>query len=435
MSTRRWLGTAPPVAQVTEYLFGGTWEANDVINLTIGTKTLSVVAGSTVITTIIDAIVTAWNLLTAANGYQEFDEITASRSSNSLVLTAATKGYPFTCTVATTETGGGAADAQTIDGAASSTGTNSTACSGPNHWDTAANWSGGAVPVNSDDVYIENSAVSIKYGLAQTAVTLTSLNIAQSYTGQIGLPRRNTVATEYEEYRDQYLAIKATTVNIGYGSGAGSQRLKLDQSSATSTVNIFDSGSPIETGIEAILWKGTDAANVMNVQKGSVGVAIYAGETATITTLRLTYKDNVNGDAQVRCGSGVTLTTINQSGGILETNSGCTTFAQLEGRATLRSGNVTTMNLDGGMANYNGVGTLATVNVGSDGVLNLSGEIRACTITNPVNVSPGGSFLDPNKRAGSVVIDLERSGGRFRDDDGTVLHLGSHLSLTRGATS
>ena len=76
------------------------------------------VAGSTTITTIIDTLVTAWNAL-SSTAYPEFAEITASRSSSSLVLTmdSTNAGRPFTCTVSTTETGGGAADSQTIDAA------------------------------------------------------------------------------------------------------------------------------------------------------------------------------------------------------------------------------------------------------------------------------------------------------------------------------
>jgi trimeric autotransporter adhesin len=432
MATVRWLGNAPAVSQVTDYLFAGTWETSDVITLTIGQKVVSTTATSTTEATIVDALVTLWNNLSPTT-HKEFTEITASRTGDTLRLTADTAGKPFTCTVATTETGGGAADDQTIDGGASSAGTNSTASAGPNHWDSAMNWSGGAVPVNSDDVFIENSAVDILYGLAQTAVTLTSLNIPMSYTGKIGNPRRN--AGGYEEYRDLYLAIKATTVNIGYGTGAGSGRIKLDQSSAATTLNISGSGSPAESGLESILWKGTESTNVVNIRKGSFGAAVFAGETATIATLRSSYVTNVQGDVQARLGAGVTLTTVNQSGGTLEINAGFTTLNMLDGQTTIQAGNVTTISIDGGTCWYNGAGTLTTINIGTSGTLDLSRDLRTIVITNAVNINAGGAFLDPFKRDADVVIDLERCGGKFRDEEGTTIHLGTHLRLTRGSAA
>ena len=48
MATCEWVGNALAVAQVHTWTFAGTWEATDVINVTINGKTISVVAGSTV---------------------------------------------------------------------------------------------------------------------------------------------------------------------------------------------------------------------------------------------------------------------------------------------------------------------------------------------------------------------------------------------------
>ena len=129
------------------------------------------------IATFLDLLVTALN----ASTITEFAEVTWSRSTSTLIGTADTAGKPFTATMSTTETGGGAADSQTIDGGASSAGTSTTACSGPNFWNVAGNWSGGAVPVNSDDVIIENtptaaagpSSASISLGAQNTAPPLT----------------------------------------------------------------------------------------------------------------------------------------------------------------------------------------------------------------------------------------------------------------------
>ncbi len=139
-STRVWKGDAAAVAQVTTLTVGGTIEAGDLFKVTIGDKTLTVAAANTTAADVADQIVAAWNALTATT-HPEFAEITAAEGSGgTLTLTADTAGKPFTVTPTTTEANGGAADDQTFTQAAT------TASSGPNHWDTAANWSGGAVP-------------------------------------------------------------------------------------------------------------------------------------------------------------------------------------------------------------------------------------------------------------------------------------------------
>lgn len=142
----RWEGGATAVAQVQTYLFGGTWETDDLVRLQIGNRRVTVVAESTSVNTVVDNVVTAWNALEAAS-YPEFARITASRSSSSLVLTANEEGEPFTCTITPLESDGSASGAQTVaGGTGSTTGTTATAATGPNHWTDASNWSSGTVP-------------------------------------------------------------------------------------------------------------------------------------------------------------------------------------------------------------------------------------------------------------------------------------------------
>jgi hypothetical protein len=221
MATTRWLGRALATAQVDSIAVTGTWAAADTVTLTVNAKVITVTVGATVTTA---AVATA--IKEAINGdtitgdatrsedgdnVTEFTEFTAEVSSSTVTVTGATKGVPYTLAVGYATAGNGEANL-----------TNTTAATGPWHWDNAANWSNAAVPVNSDDAIVENTDVPILYGLAQTAVTLTSLTINASFTGTIGLPSEN--AGGYEEYRATYLAIKATTVTIGGGEGQGSQR-------------------------------------------------------------------------------------------------------------------------------------------------------------------------------------------------------------------
>lgn len=426
MATVIWRGGAAKVAQVTAYLFAGTWEATDVVNIVIGNKALAVIAGSTTITTIIDTVVTAFNALAAVD-YPEFTgEITASRSSNSLVLTANEGGKPFTATVSTTETGGGAPDAQTIDGAASSQGTNTIGPTGPSHWDSAANWSGGAIPADTDDVILQDSASDILYGLAQSSVDLASLTIKASFTGRIGLPDLSTGG--YSEHRTKELTLgTATVVTVGEGEGQGSGFIRLNTGSNATAITVWKTGSALETAQPAFQWRGAHNSNTLSVYgEATVGVALGAGQTATLSALR------VEDGGDVECGSGVTFSTatITNAGGAVEVNSAFATLNQTDGTTTVRgAGAITTVNLDGGEFLHLGTGTVTTLNIGEDAGASFDGTATAITVTN-CTVSPGWRFLrDPNKRVTwTNGVKFNRTGVQTDQID-----LGEHYTLTPSA--
>jgi len=377
MATMRWKGAAQAVAQVTTVQVTA-YDAATTYSLGVNGKTVSVIAaGSANLTAA--ALATAWNGSTEP----ELAEVTAGSSTDTVTLTGDTAGVPFTVTSA--DTGG----TGTI-GSPSTT----TAATGPNHWDNADNWTGGSVPANSDSVYIEQSSVSIKYGLAQSSVTLTLLSITSSFTGDLGLPAVNqSGSSNYQEYRATYLAIGATTLNIGDGPGQGSGRLKIDLGSVQSTVNIRNTSSGSETNLEAVQLKGTHASNVVNVTKGSVAIAGYGGDVSTVATLTVGFVSSPTTDSRVRCGAGVTLTTLQMSGGEVELNSGLTTVTMTTGTLTVNSGSITTLTADGGTVYYAGTGTITTANL-SEATLDFSRDMRGRTVTN-ANLYRGAGWLDP----------------------------------------
>lgn len=394
MTTLRWTPGVAAVAQQTSYACGGTWEADDLIRVVIGSKTVDFVAGSTVTATVVSNLVSAYNALDSSV-YPEFAELTADApAATTFRLTADTAGVPFTATLTPLEAGGGAADAQTIEGAGTATtGTLATSPTGPNWWSAAGNWSTGAVPVNSDIVYLENSSVSIRYGLAQSAVTLAELHISDTFTGDIGLPEINQDATDYHEYRATFLAIAATVLNIGTGdgSGAGSGRLKIDNGSVQTTLTVYGTGGASEPDVPALVWKGTHASNVVNVYGGSVGLSVYGTDSAVVATLRVE-----GGGTAVRCGDSCAVTTLTMAGGtVLFDGATVTTVTQDGGTLTLRdSGTVTTLTVNEGALVYRSAGTITTLAVGAHGVADFTQDVRGRTITNLVNVYPGGALLD-----------------------------------------
>lgn len=399
MATKIFRGDAPDVAQVDLITVGGTVEVGDRFQHTINGKTVEGVASTTNLATTASDIETA---LEAEDVPPEFAELSIDTDTSIVEVTAAAAGVPFTLTADTVETDGAPKDSQTY---VKSSSVNS---SGHWNWDVAANWNASGVPASGDAVVIGNVADSIKYGLAQSGVTLASLTILQEFTKDIGLPTINEDgANSYFEYRDQYLTIGATVINIGQGPGDGSGRIKLNVGTVQTELNIFNSGQSADDSLEPILWKGTNINNVVEVSKGVLGIAVLAGETAAAAVLRVGYMENQTSDSKVRCGSGFTCAEVQQSGGILETNATITEINQTGGTHVFNTGNVTTLNVDAGTFQYRGSGTITTLIIGSNGAVDFSKDMSPRTITNPVIMYRGAKLLDPHGTvtfSGGIVL-------------------------------
>lgn len=389
MATTRWMGKAAATYHVVTVTVGGTVEAGDLFKLTINGKTLSVAAPSTSTSATATDIVTAWNAL-SASVYPEFSKITASVVGSGVVLTADEAGIPFTVTEATTESNGGAADSQTFVAATT------TAATGPYHWDDANNWTGGAVPVNSDVVYIEGSSTPIRYGLDQSAVTLAALYIEADYTGQIGLPESNiTGSATYPEYRDQYLAIGATLLRVGGGSGEGSGMLRINTGSVQTALSVHRTASSAVAGVPAFWWKGTHASNTVSVTRGEVAAAYRGTDVATVTTFQTGFETGETSDATVEIGPGTTLTTLTMQGGTVTLSAAATTITKNGGNLTITgTGAYTTIRTWKGDLSYRSSGTTTNLFCGAAAV-DFRADMRPKTITN-CDLYAGAEVRDPS---------------------------------------
>lgn len=277
-----------------------------------------------------------------------------------------------------------------------------------------------------DDVYIDNSDIDIKYGLDQSAVVLNSLTVAGSYTGSIGLPEVNADGTDdYVEYREQYLKLGVFPGNavIGSGEGDGSDRIKLNTGGIVTYLTVYQTGRGGDGDLEALLWKGTNANNTLTVYRGEVGVARFGGESATLATLKLGYVEDEAGDATVVCGSGLSVTTVQITGGELDLSSAATTVTLMGGALKFRTGAVTTLTNDGGAVTYSSSGAITTLNVGTGGSIQFDPTPR--TVTN-ANLYAGGSILDPQK---SVTWSNGISLIHCSESD-VVLSTGKHVKIT-----
>lgn len=386
MSSPRWIGGSPTRAQVTIYQFGSTWEADDIIRATIGNVSIDFVAGATLAGDVADNLAAAWVLLDSTL-YPQFTKLTATvANTNEFTLTGPDTGEPFTVTLTPLESDGSPSGGQKIDGiTTATTGNLDTSPRSPNDWSVAANWDTGAVPVSTDTPVIEETDVPIYWGFAQTAVTLASLTIRNLLPGfQLGLPKTN--ADGYPEYLADYLAIKITALEIDDDTA---DRIKIDLSSAASTVRILNTGNG-EDDLGAVQLKGSSITSI-EILGGSLDVARYSGETATVTTLR-------NAGGTVFLGSGTsTITTGALSGGTTTSYCAFTTLTVGEQatcylRGTAQSGTVhtdgtlymldtagasTLLAVDGGTCFYRSGATIASLQVNSRGRFQRDNDLRA----------------------------------------------------------
>lgn len=427
MANRRWIGNARNVAQVDTLTIGGTLEVGDILTATIGDKTFSYSCATTTLATEATSFAAAWNALSSTI-WPEFAEITAAATSGgALTLTADTPGKPFTVTVATTESNGGAADSQTFSRSAT------TANSGQYVFSTASNWEGGTAPVDGDAIIFDSGDVDCRYDLTQSSLSPASITKTTGYRGKIGLPTMNVdnASAPYREYRPTFLKFgdsgdaQLCTVTI-YGGGM----CKLDSNTAGTTYIIHGSDASSEVGTPTILVKGADI-DAITVKGGSVGVAHYPGDTATVAAITVT-----GGDCRVGSGATITGCAIAQSGGKLEINSatsgGSATITQHGGTLTIQAGASVAPQLYGGTCYYNSSGTLGgNVNIYGKATLDFSQDLASKTVSNPLNLySTDGVIEDPHGVTGNVVIDIH--GMRLSQ---AKINIGSHFRLTKGAVS
>jgi len=401
MATKYWLGTATATAQVDNLTPGGVIEIGDEFDVTLtdegGTAhTIKTVATGTTVQSVCEDVQAALDASTDV----EFAKITWTEDDTKIIGTADTAGVPFYCTVATYESGGGMADAQTFARSAG------TANSGPNDWNTALNWSDSAVPVNADNVYFRLNSVSCLYGLNQTAIDLALLEFEQSYTGLVGLA-------------DYFLRVgTATALNIGRHTGSGtlpsgSQRIKVNLAATASTINVYNTASTAidSNQLEPVQLLGTHANNTLTLYSGKVGVAINTpSAVSTLATVNQT-------GGTLRLPPGVTLTTLNMTAGTCYLGCAATTIATL-GSAVLTTygaGAVTTINATGGTVTRDGTGTVTTLNNrGATVYYDGTGTVTTLAMTG------GTTDYTRSRAARTITTPTISAGATFKVDESVV---------------
>lgn len=401
MATVYWQGAADAVAQVTTIQVTA-FDAATTYTVTIGGVAVSV-AG----TTDVNGTASALQAALAASTHPYFTAVTWTVSTDTVTGTAAVAGAPF---VASSSVASGTG---TIGAA-----TDTTSNAGPNDWSTADNWSGGSVPVASDDVVFRDNGVNVCWGLDQSAVDLASLTIEQTYTGKIGL-NRNSFSTTADgetasdpvkpEYREDYLVIGWTTCNIGEhvgpGSPGGSTRIKLDNDKAgASTTVIHDTANTAsETGLPCVRLLASNASADVFVRSATGGVGIAIDDpTETATIGDLVVSDDTE-SSKVYIGSGTTITSWAQTGG----------NNILQAAAT-----VTSVDVDGGTLTIEGDMTVTTVNA-NEGTVYANHIKTAGNAITTANIN-GGTLDGTQSGAARTWATVNLDDGTLVADDAVV---------------
>jgi trimeric autotransporter adhesin len=247
---------------------------------------------------------------------------------------------------------------------------------------TAANWSPASAPVDNDNLIFDGRAQNdCSTNLSNAGTDLTSIRIKSSFTRNIGLVTTGALSR---------LVVGCTTLVVGEpegdGSvGPGSSLLAFNFSGVANTTRVLNTASVGTNGFAPLMLKGTGTNNVLIVYSGFVGYATdVLNETSTLVRV-----DVLGQNSNVELGGGCTLTTINQTGGVLSFRSAVTTFDQ-----------------QGGTARSDGSGTITTATIGGEFVSNSTGTITTATVINGGNLD-----LSQNTAARTITTTIVRGTG------------------------
>lgn len=220
----KFLGTVFPAAQISECQIT-VFDATTTYKLTVGGITVSAIGNTDVNTTATD-LAAAWN--NSLHPY--FTLVTASTSTDKVILTSDLAGLPFTAVSSVT---GGTGTISAVS--------DTTANASPHDVGDANNWETGALPAVSANVLI-NRDVHLAWGLDAITNDIALLKITKN-KARIGLRRDalaisadgQTVNVAVVEYRKHYLEVQLEASSevrigehVGPGVPTGSDRIKID---------------------------------------------------------------------------------------------------------------------------------------------------------------------------------------------------------------
>lgn len=261
-------------------------------------------------------------------------------------------------------------------------------------WSTAGSWSLGTAPVDTERVAIFDSNVNIAGSNEAATFTngMAEFDIYHSYTGRIGSVGAGPPSSSFT-----YLTIEAILSTIGKFTGmlppmvGGSPRLMLNYGAVATNITVERTArvsAESAYGLPPVRILAVNSANVLNVWRGAVGVAVHTPfEASTFGTINIGNKSEeiIGGsEADVTVGAGVTLTTLNVNQGTGRVGCAFTTGNVMGGKLLLTGpGNITTLNVRGfsNVIIAKSGGTITTLTT-DEGTSVDTSKSSALTITN-----------------------------------------------------
>lgn len=308
-----------------------------------------------------------------------------------------------------------------------------------------------------DAIYTNESTVNISYNIEHSIVNgysihgsngidpyrglyyfpVASLTSDASYSGRIGLSIWNPLG--YEEYRPVELSIVGPpsgtfNVNIGNGNGSGSSLICLDTGTCQ-VAGVVNKMAGATTDPQALLWIGSNASTEWDLFLGTMGIAIYPGQTFTLSIVRQAYQTNKSSDTTLEVGAGGTVPTLYKNGGDTLLHGNVTTLSAKGGTITQDGGTVGTLDLEDTTYYSKSVGEITALKVTNDGVFDRRQDSRPLQVA-AVSLYAGATYLDPHgatytSSPGTLVASLIECGIQPQDPTGAIVDLGRNTTLTR----
>lgn len=419
MANVRWLGGAAAVKQVTTVTIADTWATNDTVTLTVGNKALIVTIGAAFgvndVAAALNAAINAADKTTGLIGSEsrnvggqeipEFTDFSSTVLGAVVTITGNDAGKPFTISATESTAGTGTA-----------TGATATAATGPNHADNAANYQGGALPVNNDVLYFDTGDVDCLYGLGyfRTATVALTVNFSNDWTGQLGLPPVN-VDGGYAEYRQRFFyfygaSSKTTTLSPGVLGNTAGGTLYLDYQGCVPAINLNAARNADMSEPSVVIAGGAATViNLVTIKAGNVSIEPDDANTGSneinLGAVVLGTVGGNDNDLTVTIGGNAvwdtTATLTINSGLIYSPKSPVSNASEIKG-GVLRLRGSSIASSFGDFNVYNG-GTLMPIYGGSCDVVNIfaGGTLDAreaqfaFTSSNGCTAHPGSSIYDP----------------------------------------
>jgi hypothetical protein len=272
--------------------------------------------------------------------------------------------------------------------------------SGPSDVSLAGNWiraGAAAIPVNGDDIVIQNTSVPMLWNLtALAAVLANTYTRFQSYQGQIGLPDTN--ANGYPEYRPKYFQLGSNVTALPFvvgipDTGTGPSLEKYDMQTYRTDFAISGAGSASQQ--YNIYLLNTHVSSTLRVQNTQVAMAVDPAETSKLASALS------DGGGTIVLGSGVMFSgtlTMNNGAAVL----GCapaTILVEFGSSLTVLSTGLTyaTVTIQNGCSvRWLSNSTITTFTLKANSTFDKSGDPRAMTITTSTVEGDTCTVIDPN---------------------------------------